>query len=257
MRINAVVLLAAVAGLAQAAQPDAKEIIHNSVLANQRDFEADPHYNFKERDRNQNGDKTYQVTMVDGSPYYRVIALNGKPLTSDQERQQSSKEAAEMQKRRVESQSDRQKRIQKYERDRQRDHAMMGQLTIAFNFTLVGQHTVKGRPVWVLRATPKPGYQPTNRDTQVLKGMQGELWIDQRTFQWVRVTAQVIEPVSIEGFLATVEPGTRFELEKAPVGDGAVWFPEHFSSRANAKILGVWNHREHEDNAFWDYQPAK
>lgn len=258
MRINAVVLLALLTGLARAAQPDAKEIIQKSVEANKRDFDADPRYNFKERDRTQTSDKTSQVTMLKGSPYYRLIGLNGEPLSADQERQQQQKEADERKKRSSESPSDRQKRIQKYERERQRDFQMMSQLTAAFVFQLVGEHDLKGgRAVWVLRATPKPSYQPPNRDSQVLKGMQGEMWIDQKTYQWVRVTAQVTQPVSIEGFLATVEPGTRFELEKIPVGDGTIWLPSHFASRASAKILGVFNHREHEDNVFWDYELAK
>jgi hypothetical protein len=47
--------------------------------------------------------------------------------------------------------------------------------------------------------------------------MQGKLWIDKDSFQWVKVEAQVMHPVSIEGFLAKVEPGTHFELEKEPV----------------------------------------
>jgi len=34
----------------------------------------------------------------------------------------------------------------------------------------------------------------------------------------------VIRPVVIEGFLARVEPGTRFELEKMPVA-GDIWLP--------------------------------
>lgn len=43
------------------------------------------------------------------------------------------------------------------------------------------------------------------------------------------VEATVIHPVSIEGFLAQVEPGTQFKLEKMPVADG-IWLPKHFVS---------------------------
>ena len=46
----------------------------------------------------------------------------------------------------------------------------------------------------------------------MLTGMEGKLWIDKQTFQWVKVEATVIRPVSIGGFLAEVEPGTHFEL---------------------------------------------
>lgn len=50
--------------------------------------------------------------------------------------------------------------------------------------------------------------------------------------------AHVIHPVTIEGFLAQVQPGTRFEVEKAPV-EGDIWLVTHYSMRASAKILFI------------------
>ncbi len=97
----------------------------------------------------------------------------------------------------------------------------------AFDFKLLGETRLNGDDVYALQATPRPGYHPPNMETQVLTGMQGELWIDKDIFQWVKVEAQVTHPLSIEGFLAKVEPGTHFELEKAPVARG-VWLPTHF-----------------------------
>jgi hypothetical protein len=64
--------------------------------------------------------------------------------------------------------------------------------------------------------------------------MQGKLWIDKPTCQWVNVEAEVVHPVSIAGFLAQVQPGTRFELEKMPVVEGS-WLPKHFSTKMWAK----------------------
>jgi hypothetical protein len=89
-------------------------------------------------------------------------------------------------------------------------------MTIAFDFHLVGKRTLGGHQVFVLKATPRKDYKPPNRDCEALTGMEGTLWIDQKTFQWVKVEAHVIHPVRIEGFVAEVEPGTRFEVEKGP-----------------------------------------
>jgi hypothetical protein len=89
-------------------------------------------------------------------------------------------------------------------------------------------------------------------DCQVLPGMQGELWVDKKTFQWVKVTAQVMHPVSIEGFLARVEPGTRFELEKAPV-DNEIWQPSHFSMKSHAKVLFIIKRSSSADETYFDY----
>jgi hypothetical protein len=95
----------------------------------------------------------------------------------------------------------------------------MQQLTEAFDFTLAGEERMGNHRVYVLDATPRAGYKPPNTETEVLTGMRGKLWIDKKTYQWVKVEAEVIHPVSIAGFLAKVEPGNRFELEKIPVGN--------------------------------------
>lgn len=240
--------------LAQACRAvDVQEIIQRSVEANQRDFEAEPHYTYKETDRTGNSTKTYQVSMIDGSPYNRLIAVNGLPLTSQANQDEERKLQQVKTQRHAESQSDRQQRIAKYEQDRRRDNAMMQQLTVAFTFKLIGERKLSGFEVYALRATPKPGYQPPNMATHVLPGMNGELWIDENTYQWVKVTAKVIHEVSIEGFLAQVEPGTRFELEKRPVGDG-IWMPIHFEMYSVAKVFFFFGHNTHENETYWDYQ---
>jgi hypothetical protein len=195
--------------------------------------------------------------MIDCSPYQRLIEINGEPLDAAQRLAEAQKEQRERRRRAHESAEERKTRIAKYERDRRRDNQMMNQLSVAFTFKLVGTQTVRGFNVYDLKATPRPGYRPVNMSSQVLPGMTGELWIDQKTFQWVKVTAQVIHPVSIEGFLAQVEPGTHFELERSPVGDGSAWLVSHFAMSSNAKVLYMFSHSSQEDDTFWDYQPVK
>jgi hypothetical protein len=236
-----------------AGQPDLDEIIRKSVAANQANFNAAPDFNHKERDRTPAGTKTSQVTMIDGTPYYRLIAVNGQPLGGPQQAVEANKEEQVRRQRESQSTGERQQRIAKYENERKRNNQMMEQLTVAFTFTLVGQRKVNGFNVWVLKATPRPGYQPPNMEMQVLPGMQGELWIDQQSYQWVKVTARVIRPVSIEGFLAQVEPGTQFELENLPVGGGA-WQPSHFAMKSQAKVFFLINRSSQADETYFDYQ---
>jgi hypothetical protein len=246
--------LALLSGILCAAQePDAQTIIKKSVEANERDFHAQGNYNYKERDHADGETKLYQVTMIDGSPYQRLLAVNGKPVSGGSEMEKQRQTEAQ---RRAESSEQRRDRIAKYKKEQARDHVMMSQLSHAFNFKLVGKNKVKGFHVWVLKATPRPGYQPPNMEAQVLPGMQGEMWIDQKTYQWVKVTAKVIRPVSIEGFLAQVQPGTEFEIEKAPVGEG-IWQITHFAMHSKAKVLFLFNHASQEEDTFFDFQKVK
>jgi hypothetical protein len=237
----------------QAQRLGVEKIVANSVVANQRDFQVANRYNWKERVRTPKGTKTSQVTMIDGTPYYRLIAVNGKPLSPAEQAKEAKKQQQAAAERAAETPEQRRKRVEKYEKDRRRDAEMMAQLTKAFTFTLAGQGKLRGFDVWALKATPCKDYHPPSMETQVLTGMRGQLWIDQKTFQWVKVLAEVVHPVSIGGFLARVEPGTRFELDEAPVGDG-IWLPSHFSMKSDAKVLHVFNHGSQEDETYFDYQ---
>jgi len=234
---------------------DVQTIIQKSVAATEEDFKLAPQYNHKEQDRTSEGPKTYQVTMIEGTPYQRLIAVNGRPVSPQQAEEEKKKQEKAVRERRAESAQQHQERIAKYEKERKRNHAMMEQLTRAFKFQLLGQGKARGFTVYILKATPRPGYQPPNLETQVLLGMQGELWVDVKTYQWVKVTARVIHPVSIEGFLAEVEPGTQFELEKSPVASG-VWQVTHFSMKSQAKVLHLFNRVSSEDDTYFDYRPA-
>ncbi len=235
--------------------PDAQTIIERSVQAIKKDFAAAPDYNHKERDRTPNGAKLYQITILDGTPYQRLMAENGKPLSQAQEAEAMKKQQQAEAQHHAESANERRSRIANYRKDLARDHNMYEQLTEAFDFKLVGQGKLRGFNVYKLRATPKPGYRPPNIECQALPGMQGQLWVDQKTFQWVKVTAQVVRPVSIEGFLAQVEPGTRFELEKAPVGNG-IWLPSHFKMKSHSKVFFLINHYSSQNQTFFDYVSA-
>lgn len=238
------------------AQADVGSIIQRSVDANERDWKATPEYDCLERDQQPNGEtRTYEDLMIQGSPYQRLVAVNGKPLSAARQAEEKSKMENVILERSKESESERARRIASYDKDRKRDHILMQQLTQAFNFTLMSDDKLDGYDVYVLKATPRSGYQPPNMQTEVLRGMQGQLWIDKQTFQWVKVQAQVIHPVSIEGFLAQVQPGTRFELEKMPVDDG-IWLFKHFSMKSQAKVLFFFTRRSQEDDTYLDYRKA-
>ena len=184
----------------------AEEIVRRSVEANERDWRAANEYSFTQTTRDSNGAKTESVTMLFGSPYRRLVKRGGKPISSEEDRREGEKFQEAVSQRRSESAEARKSRIAEYEQGRRRDHLMMEQLTAAFTFNRTGRGRLSGRNVYILRATPRPNYRPPNIESRVLTGMKGTLWIDEKTFQWVKVLAQVISPVTIGGFLATVQP---------------------------------------------------
>jgi hypothetical protein len=189
--------------------------------------------------------------MIDGSPYQQLVAVNNQPLSAAEKAEQVEKMQKEAARRKHESAQERARRIAKYHAERNRDHQLMSELTKALDFTLIGTQEMELRPAYALEARPRPGYKPPNMETRVLTGMEGRLWIDKETFQWVKVSAWVTRPVSIVGFLARAEPGTYFELEKAPAAPG-IWLAKHFQMRSRARILFAFHRRTQEDDAFFN-----
>lgn len=237
------------------AQETADAIVQRSVEANRRDWNAAPQFDCREQDRTSNGTKTYEDTMILGSPYQRLVAVNGQPLNAAQAAEEQRKLERTISERKSESSQRKAARIAKYQDDLKRNRYFMEQMTEAFEFKLLGNSKLDGHEVYVLNATPRPGYHPPNMATQALMGMRGKLWIDKATYQWVKVEARVTRPVSIEGFLAQVEPGTRFELEKEAVAPG-IWLPKHFAMQSRARILYLIPHQGQEDDRFFDYQKS-
>jgi hypothetical protein len=250
-----VLLFLLCAGLSAHAQLDVKEIIARSVEANKADWKADPEYDYSESVKENGHIKTSEVLMILGTPYERLVAVDGKPLSSQQQAQEQRKLEQAIANRRRETPEQRKDRIANWNRSQERDHFLMEQMTKAFVFKLEGTPKMNGHDVYELSATPDPNYQPPNNEAKVLTGMEGKLWIDRDTFQWVKVEAQVIHPVSIAGFLARVQPGTRFELQQAPVAPG-IWFPTFFAVKSRAKILGIFSHNSEEEDTFSDYRKA-
>jgi len=245
-------LLLIFAASIHSASIDARTVVERSAATNRVDWGVAPQYSYLERDRHGGISKTYDVTMILGSPYRRLVAVNGESLpVADQDKQQWLMNAAITQ-RRAESPSERASRIGQYQKERKRDRLLIDQLADAFDFKFLGQQKLGTRDVYVLKATPRRGYHPPDFEAEVLTGMQGKLWIDRDSFQWVKVEAEVVRPVSIAGFLARVEPGTRFELEKTPVEAG-VWLPAHFAIRSRARVLFLLSRRGNEDEMYFDY----
>ncbi|HET9831078.1 MAG TPA: hypothetical protein VFP91_05200 [Vicinamibacterales bacterium] len=232
---------------------DVGAIIQNSVAVTHQNVAVASQFEHCERDVTRTGTKTYAVTMISGSPYSRLTAIDDKPLAEADRRQQQDNEDAARVARAGEAPDERARRLQKYERKFRRIRLLLEQLPAAFDFTSEGTQLSEGFDAYVIRATPKRDYRPASREAEVLNGMEVRLWIEQHSFQWIKAEATVVRPVSLEGFLAEIERGTRFSLEQQPVAPN-VWLPTKFSMRTRAKILFLLRHRTDVDETYFDYR---
>jgi hypothetical protein len=255
-----------IAGPAFTASHDASplpvaEIIRRSVTANTADWRAQPQYAYQELDLKSKIDsagkiqsqqsRTYEVLMMEGSPYNRLIAVDNEPLNRVHAAQENTKFQHEILRRQHETADDRRVRIGKYQNGRADEHLLMQQMVEAFTFKLVGEETLQGAECYVLDALPRPDYHPPVERAKVLTGMRGRLWIDKLGYHWAKVEAEVFSPVQFGFFIAQVKPGTKFQLDQAPVG--GVWLPKCFTQSVNASVLGLYGYRTREEEHYSDY----
>jgi hypothetical protein len=242
------------------AKPNANQLMAQSVKVTERNWAQAPEYSFTRTEINSKGAsklvrKTDEVLMINGSPYSKLIALDGRPLTAQQAREQEQKLRQEVAKRAAESPRQRRWRIGKYNEERNHDHQILLELTNAFNYTVLGEQRINGRDAWILHGILKPGYVPKNREGRVLTGMDVKFWIDKETLQWPRVEAEVQKPVTMY-VVGTVHPGTRFVLEQEVVS-ATLWLPKTFRIQVKATAFGFLNRDSSSEETYANYRLAQ
>ena len=221
--------------------PDAGEIMAASIAATQHHWETRVRYTYMERDESRRRDQAGRVKseevavsrtiLVNGIPFEQLLERNGRPLSAEEKRKQREK----FDRLKVETQQQRAERVRKQEEE---NTSLVRELPKAFDFQLVGDDVVNGRPAYVLQAKPHPGYQPKGKYGTMFCKVVGRLWVDKQDHGWIKVDGQVIEPISIGLFLVRLLPGSRVAMEQTLV-DGGIWMPARIEVRAAAKIFFV------------------
>ena len=222
------------------AELSTQQLVNRSIASTETDWKALPLFSYIEQDEDIKGGekttRTYRVCMLAGSPYSRLTEVDSQPLSPTQSNQEAEKLRSAIARRANESPKDRCRRLAQYQKNRERMFALLNEMGQAFEFQNLGVRKLDRHEVYVLQARPRPGYQPKSQETKVLTGMEGTLWIEKNTLQWVRVEAVSIKPIWFGWFIAKILPGTRFLLEQAPVTN-SIWLPAFFSYAARADIL--------------------
>lgn len=256
-------LVVAVLGAAAARGEDAREIVRKSLDHDERSAAIARNYTFLEHDAQRQFDdqggvkstrsRTFDVTVQEESPYRRLIARDGKPLSADEEAGEKAKLQRSIEERRRETPSQRAKRLAEWEKRRERQRKILREIPDAFQFTLAGDARIDGREVWVIRATPQPDYRAQSFEGRLLGKFAGTLWIDKTEYQWAKVEATAVETVSLGWVLARVAKGAGLEVVQTRVND-EVWLPRHVLVTYRARIGLVKRISRQSEITYSDYR---
>jgi len=197
--------------------------------------------------------RTSEVLVVYGEHIERLIAKDDKPLSTEDTKKEDERIQKITDKRKNESESDRRKRIEKDEKDREDGRKFVLEIADAYNFRLAGSELVDGRDTWILDAEPRPAYKPTYREAKMLPKIHGRIWIDKAETQWTKFDITTTDTISFGLFLARVHKGTHIVVEATRVNE-EVWLPKHLSLHVDVRVALLKNFNEDIEQTFRDYK---
>jgi hypothetical protein len=235
--------------------PDARQIASQSLAATERSWQERGHFTYIERDDDRRLDSqgqlktesidVTQMMIVNGVRFGRLTEHNGQAPTAA-ERRKSDEDLDNL----------------KHETPAQHDtrlHADQENMSIlrdvleAFDFRVIAEEQVDGRPAYVVQLTPHPGYRPHGKYGKIFSKVEAKLWIDKQDFGLIKAEGDATQPISIGIFLARMGSGSQINLEQTCVGD-AVWVPKRIEMRANARILFLKSLDMDKILTYSDYQ---
>ena len=238
-------LLGLASAAALPAEVDAHEIIRRAVEADERNWKVARNYGFWERVDLRYLDslgrvksrevETFDVTLLDGSPYKRLAARDDRPLTPGEESKEQKSLARSAIQRGKETASQRAERLAEYEKRPEWQREAWRELPEAFDFRLAGEEMRDGNSLYVIEATPRQGYRPKSRTAKVIARLQGKLWVDKQDYHLAKAEVEAVDAIWVGLFLVRLAKGARAVFEETRVNDD-VWLPRRVELFASVRL---------------------
>jgi hypothetical protein len=197
--------------------------------------------------------RTYDVLEIYNEQVRRLTAKDDKPLSAKDAAKEEEKIQKMIDKRRNESDSQREKRLKEEEKERADNREFVKEIADAYDFKLAGVDTLDGRETYVIDGEPRPGFQPNRKEAKILPKFRFRVWIDRTENQWVKLDAQCIDTVSFGLFIARIHKGSRILIDTTRVND-EVWLPRHVAVHVDVRLALLKNFNVNEEITYRDYK---
>jgi hypothetical protein len=244
--LRLIFLVAAAAGLATPlTAQDAREIVRKSVDLDQANWQRMRDYTWmaSSTERHFDGDgavksterSAWETVMLDGEPYRRMLERDGHPLTAAEQKKQQEKLDKSVARLAHETPEEKQRRLAEYEKQRRKEREFLREIPDAYDFRIDREAQVDGHAVWVISGEPRPEYRPKDRDAKALLKVRGKIWVDQASYQWVRLEAETTQTIAFGLFLARLNPGASLVFEQTRVADD-LWLPKRIYMKGAGRL---------------------
>src|SRR5579862_2411370 len=185
---------------------------------------------------------TYEVYpgLDPDDTYRRLTDVDGKPrdpsALDKEDRTHRKHVLDELNRRAHESAGDRQKRLQREAKEQRDIDAWIDDVFRVYSFVLIERQQLDGHSTIVVDFAPKPDAVPKTDDGKDLKKVKGRAWISEDDHQVARVDIQMLEDLSVKGFLARLYKGTTASYERRQVNN-EVWLPNEIRLNLSGRAL--------------------
>jgi hypothetical protein len=182
----------------------------NAVVANElKDREQQRKWMYAIEKREGNQSLTEEQVETRNGPVYRVLALDGVPLTPDQRQQDNARIS-----RLLHDAGQQAKLKQQYEDDEQKLEKLMRVMPAAFLYAYDG---VDGTFVR-LKFRPDPSYQPPDYEARVVHSLAGTVLVDAQEKRLAKLSGQLINGVNFGfGIFGHIDAGGTIEVGRVQV----------------------------------------
>ena len=230
------------------APPDANELIRAALAARKAQNEHGWKFTYKEdylqTDFDKNGKvegkklKTFDVIMLEGDNYRKLILIDGQPL--DEKTQKKVDQDLEK------ARAERHKHSTLRTLVRSWSVAGLEDLEGLFDNRVVGEETVRDRKAWRVESEPKKDHKPANKQEEQIMGARRTTWFDEAEGIELKSDIEYLRPV--EG----MQPGSHDITEFTKIGDA--WLVDTIVMKVDFKALGLIHARGESRYHYYDYK---
>jgi hypothetical protein len=202
---------------------------------------------WKQRTVKPNRTTVRQMVETPDGMLARILSLNGKPLTPDQQQKEDARinrllDPKQMQQKRKEQKE-----------DEARTRKLVAALPDAFLYKQIGTEEKNGHTLVTLHFTPNPDFNPPSRETLVYEGMEGTIEVDSTAMRLLKIDGTMFRDISIGwGIIGHLDKGGRFEVQQNEVAKG-IWEITYMRLNFTGKALIFKNIRIDETDTSTDF----
>jgi hypothetical protein len=229
-----------------------RRAVHNEVASNQSS--SGMHFRFKDERRTPQLSQTKLMVETVDATAGLLVMQNGHPLTPQQRHDEEARLANY-----VQSPQELHKKKKQEKEDAEHTERILKALPDAFLYQRDGTESGRqgvgalGDELVRLNFRPNPDYNPPSHVEQVLTGMSGHLLIDTTQNRIAEIDGTLSKEVEFGwGILGHLDPGGRFLVQQADVGDHQ-WEVTHMQLSFIGKVLFVKKISIHSNETFSDF----